>query len=297
MQLLTFLGVFNLQPTDFTWKGNSVLEQQSPYVVEALLKFKDIKQITVFLTPEAAQHENWLRLKARIEKYDNISISSIDISSGETERDIWQIFEAVVNAVTHESLVIFDITHAFRSIPFLAFLATAFLQKATNVKVDSVYYAAFKRDQPKTPIVDLTPAVKLLDWLTATQQFITTGSSVDLGELLKTIQQDFTFNIEEPSTPPRLLEKLGNSIQDISRSLELIRAMGVLEETQNLQAIPAQELAQEVGYFAKPFELLSAQIQQSYSQFALSEPAKPENSKLSLEKHFLLLRWYVKNDM
>lgn len=297
MQLLTFLGVFRLEVTDFTWKGNSVLEYQSPYVVEALLKFNNIKQVTVFLTPEAEQHENWLGLKKCVEKYENISINSINISSGETERDIWQIFEAVVNAVKPKSQVIFDITHAFRSIPFLAFLATAFLQKATDVKVDSVYYAAFKRDQPKTPIVDLTPALRLLDWLTATQQFINTGSSVDLGELLKTIQQDFNFNNLNDSKPPRLLESLGNSIQDISRSLELIRAMGILQDTANLQTIPAIQLSQEVGYFAKPFELLSAQIQQSYSQFALSSPEKVENSQLALQKHFLLLRWYVKNNM
>jgi len=297
MQLLTFLGVFRLERTDFTWKGNSVLENPSPYVVEALLEFNNIKQITVFLTPEAADHENWRGLQECINKYSHVSLNPIYISSGQTEIDLWRLFEAVVNAVQPKSTVIFDITHAFRSIPFLAFLATAFLQKARGVIVDSVYYGAFERNQAKTPIVNLTPAIKLLDWLTATQQFIATGSAVSLGELLTTIQKDFIFNNQDQSRSPYLLEKLGTSIQNVSRSLELIRSMGVLQEAEALKAIPAKELAQEVGYFAKPFELISEQIQQSYNLFALSYPENPENSKLALQKHFLLLRWYVKNDM
>ncbi|MFB2973290.1 TIGR02221 family CRISPR-associated protein [Aerosakkonema sp. BLCC-F183] len=296
MQLLTFLGVFNLETTQFTWQEKPLLENPSPYVVEALLKFNEIQKISVFLTPEAEQHKNWKGLQECISKHKKISIEPVPISSKQTEEELWNLFVKVVDAVPPNSEIIFDITHAFRSIPFLAFLVTAFLQKARSVTVKSVYYGAFDRNQPETPIIDLTPAIKLLDWLTATEQFITTGSSINLGNLLSKIQQDFSSQDRQKITPPRLLEKLGTSIQDISRSLELIRSMGVLKETAKLQKIPAQELAKEVGYFAKPFELLSEQIQQSYGQFALSDPEKLENSQSSLQKQFLLLRWYVKKE-
>jgi len=294
MQLLTFLGVFRLETTLFTWKDDPLLE--SPYVVEALLKFKDIHKITVFLTPQAEEHENWKELKEHISKYTTVSIEPVKITSGQSEEDFWQLFDAVVNSVAAKSEIIFDITHAFRSIPFLAFLATAFLEKAKAVKVNSIYYAAFERNQPKTPIVDLTPAIKLLDWLTATEQFITTGSSVNLGQLLSTIQQDFSDNKEQQSTQPKLLEKLGSSIQNISRSLELIRSRGVLKETARFQKLPKEELEKEIGSFAKPFELLSERIQNSYSQFALSNPENITNKESTLQKHFLLICWYVKNE-
>lgn len=300
LKLLTFLGINDYTPTSYTWQGKQV-KASTPYVAEAYCELykvihpnEQINEVLVFLTPEARQ-KHWGSFQERLA--DRCIIKDISIPSGKTEAELWQIFDAVVSAVEPGSQVLFDITNAYRSIPFLVFLAIVFLEKARSVIIKGVYYGAFDANKKEPPIFDLTPALKLLDWLTATQQFITTGSSVGLGELLKTIQQDFTVNLQEPCTPPRLLEKLGTSIQDISRSLELIRAMGVLEETENLQGIPAQELAQEVGYFAKPFELISAQIQQSYSQFALSDPTKNENSKLSLEKHFLLLRWYVKNDM
>jgi CRISPR-associated Csx2 family protein len=161
MQLLTFLGIFNLETTEFTWKNQPLLK--SPYVVEALLKFNIIQKVTVFLTPQAAQHENWKKLQTNLLQLNNISVESVQINSGQSEEDFWQLFDAVVNSVKSESEIIFDITHAFRSIPFLAFLATAFLQKAKAVTVKSIYYAAFERNQLQTPIVDLTPALELLD--------------------------------------------------------------------------------------------------------------------------------------
>lgn len=300
LKLLTFLGINEYTPTSYTWRGKQV-KSPTPYVAEAFCELyeviypnEQINEVLVFLTPEARQ-KHWDSFQERLA--NRCIIKDISIPSGKSEAELWQIFDAVVSAVEPGSQVLFDITNAYRSIPFLVFLAIGFLEKARNVIIKGVFYGAFDANKKEPPIFDLTPALKLLDWLTATQQFISTGSSVGLGELLKTIQQDFAFNDQSQSTPPRLLEKLGISIQDISRALELIRSMGVLEETENLQAIPAKELAQEVGYFAKPFELLSAQIQQSYSQFALSDPAKNENSNLALEKHFLLLRWYVKNDM
>lgn len=43
----------------------------------------------------------------------------------------------------------------------------------------------------RASIFDLTPAIKLLDWLTATDTFINTGSSQKLGQLLADIQIDF----------------------------------------------------------------------------------------------------------
>ncbi|MBW4629043.1 MAG: TIGR02221 family CRISPR-associated protein [Brasilonema octagenarum HA4186-MV1] len=300
LQLLTFLGIGNLQPTLYTWQGNQVATP-TPYVAEALCELYEIinpgqkiDQVLVFATPEARE-KHWHQLNQRLAS--RFPLKDVSIPSGKSETEVWQIFDAVVDAVNPGSQVLFDITNAFRSIPLLVFLASAFLQKARNVEIKGVYYGAFEANPQQPPIFDLTPAIKLLDWLTATEQFITTGSAVSLGRLLSTIQKDFSRQNQQQSTPPRLLEKLGTSIQEISHSLELIRSMGVLEETANLQKIPATELAKEVGYFAKPFELLSEQIQQSYNQFALSHPENSTNNHLALQKHFLLLRWYAKKDM
>ncbi|MCL1471652.1 TIGR02221 family CRISPR-associated protein [Argonema antarcticum] len=300
MQLLTFLGKNKYSPASYTWKKKQV-QTPTPYVAEAFYELyelvspgKKIEKVSVFLTPEARE-AHWEELNKRLS--ERVFLKDVPIPSGKSETEVWEIFDAVVGEVEPGAKVLFDITNAFRSIPILVLLAGAFLQKARNVEIQGVYYGAFEANPAEPPIFDLTPAIKLLDWLTATEQFITTGSSIGLGNLLSTIQQDFSSQDRRQIRPPRLLEKLGNSIQDISRSLELIRSMGVLKETAKFQKIPAEELAKEVGYFAKPFELLSEQIQQSYGQFALTDPEKLENSQSALQKQFLLLRWYVKKEL
>lgn len=101
-----------------------------------------------------------------------------------------------MESVPENSEIIFDITHAFRSIPVIVLLASAFLEKARNVKIKGVYYGQYDPKNNRASIFDLTPAIKLLDWLTATDTFINTGSSQKLGQLLADIQIDFSDQVK-----------------------------------------------------------------------------------------------------
>lgn len=289
-QLLTVLGTGKYNETCYCWEGKQVT---TPYVAEALCEFFEPQALKVFVTAEA-KAVHWQLLQERLG--DRISPIAIDIPSGKSEDEIWQIFENVVNSVDENSQILFDITHAFRSIPMLVLLAAAFLQKAKNVEIKGVYYGAFEVNREQPPIFDLTPAVKLLDWLTATDKFINTGSSLELGELLSTIQQDFyrSGKQKDAEVKPTRLKSFGDRIQGISRSLELIRPIDLMTETAKLENIPITQLQDEVGTFAKPFELLLTQIQEDYGQFAIAKTATP---KEELEKQFLLLRWYVAKKM
>jgi len=292
MQLLTILGTGNYQETCYTWQAKQV---KTPYVAHALCEFFQPNLITVLVTKEAKEtHLN--KLQAILGP--SLLINDILIPSGKTEEEVWQIFDAVVNVVEPNSRILFDITHAFRSIPLLVLLAAAFLQKARNVEICGVYYGAFDANREQPPIFDLTPAIKLLDWLTATDQFINTGSSLELGKLLSTIQQDF-YRGGKPKTAsfkPTRLKSFGDRIQALSRSIELVRPIDLITESAQLKNIPTTQLQDEVGAFAKPFELLLSQIQEDYSQFALTE-MNQGNLKEQLEKQFLLLRWYVDKNL
>ncbi|MFS8924894.1 TIGR02221 family CRISPR-associated protein, partial [Synechococcus sp. B60.1] len=189
----------------------------------------------------------------------------------------------------------FDITHAFRSIPLLVLLGAALLRKAKNVEIQGLYYGLYRPGQAETPIIDLTPALRLLDWLTATDKFISTGSALELGQLLDRVQRDF-YRQQKPGKGdprPTRLQSFGQAIRDISRSLELVRPVSLLEDDlPRLQKHSTQELAEEVGQFAKPFGLLLQSIQDSYSQLALPADQK-EDPRAQVQKHFQLLRWYV----
>jgi CRISPR-associated DxTHG motif protein len=288
MQLLTVLGTGRYEKTCYTWQDKQV---ETRYVAHALCEFFQPEQVTVLVTKEA-KAAHWETLQESLG--DRFSSIDVNIPSGKVETEVWEIFDAVVNSVQPNSKVLFDITHAFRSIPLLVLLAAAFLQKARNVEIVGVYYGAFEANREQPPIFDLTPAIKLLDWLTATDKFLSTGSSVELGKLLSTIQQDFYRSGKQKTADvtPTKLKNFGDRIQALSRSIELVRPIDLITESAQLQNIPATKLQDEVGAFAKPFELLLSQIQNDYSQFALTniDQTSPQEQ---LQKQFLLLRWYV----
>lgn len=292
MQLLTFLGVFKLETTEFIWKNQPLTK--SPYVVEALLKFNNIEKITVFLTPQAEQYENWQKLKETLSNLTNVSVEAVQINSGQSEEDFWHLFDAVVNSVKSESEIIFDITHAFRSIPFLAFLATAFLQKAKAVTVKSIYYAAFERNQPQTPIIDLTPALELLDWLTATNRFVETGDGQLLANLLKTkipSNEELSHNLEARELKGNF-QRAAETIEAISIALAITRPLETMTSATKLEDALAKA-SPSFAQKAQPFSLLTEKIVKEYGQFALLKPSEQSQIPQNLHRQLQMIKWYI----
>lgn len=285
MKLLTFLGTNTYYSTTYVWQDQG---KQTEYVAAALAEFFLVETIQVFLTTEA-RAKHWQAFQQAVPQ-----AKDIDIPSGQSEDELWQIFEAVVNSVEPRETIILDVTHSFRSIPLFVFLAGIYLQKARNVKIAGVYYGAYERDRERSPIFDLTPTLKFAEWLTATDKFLNTGSAKELGQLLSTIQQDFYRQGRQNQEPiaPRALRQFGDRIQAISDSIELVRPLKLMEETARLEKIPNQTLKTEVGIFAQPFALLLDRIQADYSQFALVNPRQAD-ARQALAKQFDLLHWYV----
>jgi CRISPR-associated DxTHG motif protein len=285
MKLLTFLGTNNYFSTTYIWEEQ---EKNTEYVAAALAEFFSVDTLQVFLTTEA-RAKHWESFQEVIPTAQNIPIPS-----GQSEDELWKIFEAVVNSVEPGEEIILDVTHSFRSIPLFVFLAGTYLQKSRNVTISGVYYGAYERDRDRSPIFDLTPTLKFADWLTATDKFLNTGSATDLGQLLSTIQRDFyrQGRQKRESVVPRSLISFGDRIRAISDSIELVRPLKLMEETASLEKIPYDSLKHDVGIFAHPFALLLDRIQSDYSQFALVNPreAKPTDA---LAKQFDLLCWYV----
>lgn len=137
MQLLTVLGTGRYEKTCYTWQEKQV---ETRYVAHALCEFFQPDQVTVLVTTEAKE-AHWNTLQETLG--DRFKSTDVLIPSGKVETEVWEIFDAVVNSVEPNAKVLFDITHAFRSIPLLVLLAAAFLQKARNVEIVGVYYGAF----------------------------------------------------------------------------------------------------------------------------------------------------------
>ncbi len=287
--LLTTLGTSDYSETVYCFGERRA--EKTCYVAKALCQLFEIDRIILLLTEEA-RAKHWSRLQENLPP--QVEKVAKAIPEGKTEAETWEIFDVLVDSIEPNTRLHFDITHAFRSIPLLVLLGAALLRKAKSVEIQGLYYGLYRPGQAETPIIDLTPAIRLLDWLTASDKFISTGSAVELGQLLDTVQRDFYRQPRPGKGDPRptRLQSFGQAIRDISRSLELVRPVSLQEDLRKLQRHSTQELAEEVGQFAKPFGLLLQSIQNSYSQLAL--PAdKKEDPQAQVQKHFQLLRWYV----
>jgi len=158
MKALSFLGTTRYTFTQYQYRNTIV---PTRFFAEALPHFfPQTEKILVFVTPTVQQHDNLKELRSRLGDL----LQPVPIPESHTEEALWQIFDALIGHVEEGEQVVFDITNSFRSIPFLVFIAAAFLRSARKVEVEAVVYGAFEaksQDTNISPVFDLTPFVSL----------------------------------------------------------------------------------------------------------------------------------------
>ncbi len=277
MKVISFLGVNNYSKTRYFWNDQ---EKETEFFPEAVAHFVQPEKILICLTPTAREGEkskNWQELKRRFEQ-NSISFEPLPIPEGHKEHELWEIFDALTNAVEENEQVIFDITNSFRSLPFLSFLAIAYLKSAKKVNVKNVLYGAWDaRDaENRSPIFDLTPFVSLLDWLTATEQFVQTGNARQLATLLRQKGK---------------LQKAADTLQTVSQAALLCQPFTLMQNAPGL--FPALQAAEEeMAARARPFRVLNERINREFGQFQAKFPDDPEQV---LRSEYRLIEWYYEN--
>jgi len=283
MKAISFLGTTKYQLTTYVWNEQAF---ETPFFGETLPHFfPELDRVLVFVTPTVQQHANLAGLRQRL----GALLQPVPIPEGHSEAELWEIFDALTGAVAEGETVVFDITNSFRSIPLLVFLAAAYLRTARRVTVHRVIYGAYEardKETNRSPVFDLTPFVALLDWLTATNQFIYTGDARYLARLLTNEGQNRNSSA---------LKKAGTELQSLSLAMMLCRPLEVMKQAGKTGEVLAQAEA-DLAQWAHPFELLAQRIQQEYAARALRSPVAPENIEQNLRHQFALIRWYLDNN-
>jgi len=265
-RVISFLGTATRE-TEYLYKG----ERYKGSVFQiAMRQFLDFDEMLVFVTDEARRQAYTV-----LESLNDPRIRDVCIPNGVDIKELWEIFDALVNNVEEKDQVIFDITHGLRSIPFLVFLAAAYLRSAKGIHLEKVLYGALElgKNGP-APVIDLSDFVLLLDWLTATDQFIELGNALALARLLE--------RYESPS-----LSNLAKVVADISLSLRLLRPREA-----NLAATSLPLALQGARKdLPPPFALLTENLSRSYGRFALPADA---DTKRQLICQLDMIHWYNK---
>lgn len=283
MKAISFLGTSKYEETTYVWDDR---EFRTRFFGETLPHFfPELERVLVFITPTVQKHSNWAELQHRLGEL----AYPVPIPEGHSEGELWEIFDALTGAVSEQETVIFDITNSFRSIPLLVFLAAAYIRTARRVQVHRVIYGAWEARNTETnrsPVFDLTPFVTLLDWLTATNQFIYTGDARYLASLLTAEGQKRGSNA---------LKGAGEQLRNLSLGMMLCRPLEVMEQAGKVEkTLTAAET--DLAQWAHPFGLLAQRIQGEYAARALRSPTAPENVEQSLKHQFILIRWYLDNN-
>lgn len=199
-KLFSFMGTGRYQEVSYfindadgktqTTRTRFILEA----VIEHLIKNGDLT-VYLFLTKEA-KAENYLgghvhpdqpsvvsfmeRQKILAEKYpDKLNFVILeDVAQGKNADEIWDIFYQITNHVAKNDQIYVDITHAFRSLPFLM---TGILNYAsfchTSLKVEEIFYGIYEKGAETAAILKLSEYIRLQEWTTAVDKCLTGGQS------------------------------------------------------------------------------------------------------------------------
>lgn len=188
--LLSFIGTGAY--TNCVYALGANLSAPTHYSAHALLELRDgyYNKAKIFTTKQARE-VNGTDLFARLKKaYPNICLELIDIPDGRTDDEIWELFDTLQKSVDDNESVSIDITHSFRSLPIVTLSALYYARTSKNIKVDSIYYAAYEArtcsggDEVKqVPILNLSHFIEILDWSQAIDHFLKFGSTRSLRNL------------------------------------------------------------------------------------------------------------------
>ncbi len=254
--------------------------------------FQPEKQFLI-ATPEAICHENCLRIKDELGE----RLQLIPIPPGKTEAELWQIFQVISAAVPNQAKVILDVTHAFRSLPFVTFGVINYLRRAKNVRLERIVYGAFDAREPgpenvcRAPVFDLTMLVDLQEWLYAVEAFTLRSDGEKLACLLKEAhRRPWLAGERENGDLPRRLQKMAQCIEMFSRSVRLLRPFEALEAAARAQTF-AREVEPEAARWAKPFNFVLSALTDELGALAMEAPhaldAEVLRRQLALIKHYI----------
>ncbi len=269
--------------------NNQISEVPVKYVQEDLIKFfcndfTEQDEIRIFLT-DLAKARNWENdgfnktnegLKSRFYKADLVcKIHDYSIPDGNSENEIWEIFEIILNTFHQDEIVMVDITHSFRFLPMLLTTLLNYAKYQKIITVKGIYYAAFEslgtiseiRDIPAenriAPIFDLTSLSLLQDWTVASFDFINNANVQKLNQLVKKENRFInSLSNNQKFFPQNVIKKLDLLISNIA----LCRGKELLEFDYNDLKENIEKLKALSG-LPKPFYFLIDELYMKVQNF------------------------------
>ena len=188
-------------------------------------------------------------LKTRILQMNlQASVEQVIIPSGIDENDIWTLFNQIYDQLHEKDKVIFDITHAYRTIPLFAIVVLNYAKIMKEIQLQGIYYGALETlgsindaklkspENRRVPIVDYTALDQLLEWTSAIDQYIKTGNANDIGKLTESQARSRLSKSKGKDRFLHSFRKLGESLQTFSMDMATVRGLSITSDIQRVKA-------------------------------------------------------------
>lgn len=233
-------------------------------------------------------------------------INSVRIPDGNSEDEIWEIFERLYQELGDEEDVVFDITHSFRSIPMLAMTVINYARDIKNCRLSGIFYGAYEAAPKdivpkKAPIFDLTSYNDILEWTNAVEFYSRFGDVKRLKELYE--KKINSLDVEAKKRWGKGVRPVINSMEALADAIHTCRgtdavALGVKPQAaagssiknayQNLKKSIAENNNGEMLAEIKPLYPLFEKAVKDFSIFN-----ENENYRIGLAT----VKWSIENGM
>lgn len=222
--------------------GKIVETEQSPLALMRLLPPEKRPLRILVLCSERILKEQFNCFREEIQRENQflegqdkaglISVEALLIPDGFTTAELWQSIQVILKSVPVGCGLTIDLTHGYRSIPFLTFMAALYLRTLKNVQIEGVYYGMLEPNKGEnqsissSALIDMSVLMNMIEWFYAAKIFSETGQAKYISELLA------PFGI-----PPADLKGLACSpYSKVKKLQEAFQSMG----SAYLQALPLE---------------------------------------------------------
>lgn len=203
IKLISFLGTSIYQPIDYQigedcYHTHFIQEALIRHILKTLPEGETLT-VQLLLTESArnrnydgteivASHPDYRRLADILETFaQTIVVETMAVPVGQSEAEIWAIFDQVVDNLEDGDHIFLDITHGFRSLPLMASAIIGYVEQIYQaITLEEIFYGAFESRSPEgvAPVFLLEQFYTLQKWSTATDKFLKGGQG-DIIPLIK----------------------------------------------------------------------------------------------------------------
>ncbi|MGI6513759.1 MAG: TIGR02221 family CRISPR-associated protein [Syntrophomonadaceae bacterium] len=277
--LLTTISASPRENVNYQFNNQVAIASQAPVALIKLLPIHELPDKVIILCTQKLYDEQYETVRnLLLEYYDQIlcntlnqrpDVTEVRIPDGRTVEELWQILEAVLHSIPHNCELTLDVTHGYRSFPFLYFTAALFLKALRGVQIKAVYYAMLESEETEKPIIDLSLLLDMVEWFYATRIFHHTGQASPLCELLRPLETPPAGVTGKDNAPYQLVKSIRRALENVSAAYAQALPLELGREAEQLlrritQPIPrhmeqkvplATELFGSISSFAGSFAL------------------------------------------